>query len=298
MSQTSELGCSAIAANLLALCKNRAQTQVFSLLQDEAILQIVFKKEPFPIYRGAERTTKHLILERMIHTATKHNHIDLLKALLNFGREHGVAAPNIVTSDILYATLNPATTTIDLLLALEQAMPEVLTLRLGHAATIFDGVVACSHKDQPCPRVPVVRHLLDMGVPMSFAKYGFRSGGLLMVASGRGCRDVVELLLQHGAVIKNSGAHYEAVRSANIEVLDLLLQHRVDLDECSSAGPRPTGSALHTAVSRHRPESVKWLLENGASPALKNNRSQTPREVAESQNLKQIIALFDSYLVD
>lgn len=93
---------------------------------------------------------------------------------------------------------------------------------------------------------------------------------------------VVELLLQHGATIKDSNALHAAAKSreddsACILMITYLLDHGADINALEDQGSRQytkrmdnqeSGTALHCAVRARKKECVRFLLECGANPRV------------------------------
>lgn len=73
-----------------------------------------------------------------------------------------------------------------------------------------------------------------------------------------------------------------------IETIRFLLELGLDIGAANEVGD----TALHAAISGRGAEPIiRFLLEQGADPTLRNDREQTPVELAESRSTEEIAAL-------
>jgi ankyrin repeat protein len=116
--------------------------------------------------------------------------------------------------------------------------------------------------------------------------HGDKHGVLLYKASRFACCEMVECLLQHGAIITKSKAQRGAARFGRVDVLEALSRYGADLNECSEAkdDDGPAGTALHVAAANSRAEAVRWLVKNGADSMLENCNGITPRDLLSGGN--------------
>jgi ankyrin repeat protein len=106
------------------------------------------------------------------------------------------------------------------------------------------------------------------------------------------------MLVAHGArvnVRNKSGATplHTAALGGDSEVVKLLLDHGAEInarDQESGATP------LSYAASLGRGEVVELLLARGADLTLRNTRGQTPLDLAEENNQKEISDLLRLYV--
>jgi ankyrin repeat protein len=128
---------------------------------------------------------------------------------------------------------------------------------------------------------------------MLFALFGDEStDGVtpLHKAAAQGNKDVVELLLSHGADVnaKDNKLGYTplhwAVRADNKDVAELLLSHGADVNAKNKHGETP----LHKADNK---DVVELLLSHGADVNAKSNQNYTPLSRALAWNYKDIIDL-------
>ncbi|KAI0272290.1 ankyrin repeat-containing domain protein [Gloeopeniophorella convolvens] len=110
----------------------------------------------------------------------------------------------------------------------------------------------------------VIRSLLDGGADVNI-KGNLGEGTALQVAVSRGNRDIVQLLLDHGANIhapslRSGSTLQDAVSDGNRDIVQLLLDRGADVNELRGS----YGSALERAVSNGNLDVVQVLLDHGA----------------------------------
>ena len=76
------------------------------------------------------------------------------------------------------------------------------------------------------------------------------------------------------------------------DVVSLLIAHRAELN---AKGINHGQLPLHLAVCGGSPEMVSILLEAKADPTLKNEEGHTAKQLAEEENDKKLIALFEAF---
>jgi len=149
----------------------------------------------------------------------------------------------------------------------------------------------------------------------------------LYVAAAKGHREVVELLLKHGADAKrqcgkkrHTALHDAALRghldvarvlvaagadvnagtteratplhlaaqNGHTDMVEFLLVKRAEVDPVGDGGLTP----LHLAARRGHPKVVKRLLAFGADPAAKDARGRTPAQRASDKGVAKMLAAF------
>ncbi|CAI5724063.1 unnamed protein product [Hyaloperonospora brassicae] len=78
---------------------------------------------------------------------------------------------------------------------------------------------------------------------------------------------------------------HTAAYHGRVDVLTVLLAHNVDVN---ATCPRQN-SPLHYAAAQTRDEAVRFLVDNGANPALRNRSGRTPYDVAKGDNIRQYL---------
>lgn len=116
----------------------------------------------------------------------------------------------------------------------------------------------------------------------------------LMIASGRGQAQMVELLLTTGAQVHlvdpraGATALHKAALSGNPDVVSLLLDHGAFIDQqCPILGH----TALHDAVVYKAEMVVRLLLSRGARMRIRNHWQETPLDLARRDNLEILAQL-------
>lgn len=131
-------------------------------------------------------------------------------------------------------------------------------------------------------REAALRHFLDLGEsPNTLDVSGMP---LLCVAAAYGHFEIASILLEAGANVnsasqdKSESALHIAIRSRHLDIVDLLLVHRVDLEVRTTH----TGqTALHyAAAASNSSELVVQLLKFGARYCIRDLKGQTPAATA------------------
>lgn len=117
----------------------------------------------------------------------------------------------------------------------------------------------------------------------------------LAEAAELGNQEMVELLLEHGAWVKDSGTIVLAAEAGKTHIVKLLLSRGADIDEIGVQGPpdddwsEEMGSPLHKAIANGHVETALFLIDAGANPNLEDGQGRTPEALAHEYNLAQII---------
>lgn len=146
--------------------------------------------------------------------------------------------------------------------------------------------------------IDIAKLLLDAGAdPERANSDGFTP---LLVAVGRG-PELVRLLLDHGA--EPWDALFRGVAQGDdpdaLETLRLLLDKGVDINAKGLASLGLAESAegmtpLMVAAAHNWSEGVRFLLDNGADPALSSNMG-TALDIARSRNAEDCVAVLEPY---
>jgi ankyrin repeat protein len=103
----------------------------------------------------------------------------------------------------------------------------------------------------------------------------------LFSAAGWGHKEVVELLLDHGAEVNGASlfgntALHSAVGGGYTEIIKLLLARGANTNVQTQDGTTP----LHRAAWQRQTDMVKLLMENGADPHIKETNGYTTLDLA------------------
>lgn len=133
------------------------------------------------------------------------------------------------------------------------------------------------------------------------SKFG---GSVLDMAAEVGTVPIFKLLLQHGAKLENSfplhaaaimgprdaarlsralPSEYLSIVGNRIPMMKYLLNIGVDVNGPDDSGNphHRYGNPLHYAIAQGPPANVRFLLEHGADPNLKDARGKTAFELAD-----------------
>ncbi|EAY19346.1 hypothetical protein TVAG_452600 [Trichomonas vaginalis G3] len=134
--------------------------------------------------------------------------------------------------------------------------------------------------------------LLSFGADTNILYNGFNT--ILSLAIDLNCKEIVELLISHGADLKDRNGDSALARSArynNIEIVKLLLSHGVKVK--GSGGNR----ALYESISNNCTEVAKLLILYGADPT-KNYGFETNLGIAIQNCNKELVEILISNGVD
>jgi len=117
---------------------------------------------------------------------------------------------------------------------------------------------------------------------------------ILGAVAERASVEMAQMLLEHGAWLKDSGAIVLAAEEGKLDMVKFLLEQGADIDEIGVEHPtdprftEEVGSALHKAVREGHEEVVKLLLDNGANVNLKDMMGKTSMDLAEARSDQKI----------
>lgn len=135
----------------------------------------------------------------------------------------------------------------------------------------------------------IVRWLIQKGADVN-APTGYITS-ILGSAIRKGNRDIIELLLKSGALIRDDEDYLlYAIMDQHFELVPMLLERGAKVN-----GIGPYQRPLHTAVTMGNVEIVRLLLEHGADPTLAISNGGTAREIAQKWKKESICRLLDEY---
>jgi ankyrin repeat protein len=124
--------------------------------------------------------------------------------------------------------------------------------------------------------------------------------GAALEAASRFCDTaIVDILVEHGAKIKNSLAlHHALMRQVEDRILMMehLLRLGVDVNHFGWLTPLPHGgTALHLAAFLGQVNETRWLLEHGANPTVFARRQIMPEGYAALRNHTTVVKLIHDW---
>ena len=173
----------------------------------------------------------------------------------------------------------------------------LLGLALSHSLVFADSL----HDAVRARGLGKVKQLLASGAKPNVEE-GFSRDTPLHVALSQGARDMVELLLAHGANVNAQNDHgntplYSAVGAA--ELAELLLAHGARVNVMNISGATPLHSAVYAAVMQGRDTAViKLFLAHGADPHLQNNAGESALGLAGRYDNPGVVALLQARAAD
>jgi hypothetical protein len=179
-------------------------------------------------------TRSFLNLTFMFNEAAKAGSVEIIRHLLSFVKDHGIPYEDLITRESI-CTAVPSGNGIAIFQELIAVKPECVNMYLGRMGTPLSQALS-GDRDQPLytsDRTPLIRFMLQSGADPNwvFGAYHVGPGHHLYEATRRASLEVVRLLLNHGAVIRQSGAMHLAAEKCSIDVMTLLLEHGAEVNE-------------------------------------------------------------------
>jgi hypothetical protein len=261
---------------LLAACVDGDLDRLRNLLADPAASSTALSEVDSA---GPGKSRRIINLRNLVEKAARSAHAENVACLFAFAREHSVDVNALVGRETLLAAASTAS--LDVISEFVEAQPSCVNTSLGYsgdllAQAIVGPYVAMADDTTPETRVPLVRYLLERGAdPNRHACGFFKPGFHLYTAIARNKpTDMVRLLLEHGAQIKESGATVAAAERGRVDVLQLLLEHGADMKEPRSEGivhyhdkemtaQRARETPVEAARRENREAAVEWLMSHG-----------------------------------
>jgi ankyrin repeat protein len=121
-------------------------------------------------------------------------------------------------------------------------------------SSVLDGIQKGNFKD--------IQDFLDLGLDPNMKDDNGTS--LLAHAIAINDRKSFRLLLSYGADVNEGDLLHLAVKNRNIEMIQILLENKIDVNKKNSKGVSP----IFTAAEDNQVEIVRWLLNYGADPDI------------------------------
>lgn len=295
-SSPSTIDSSSTMEELLQACSSGNGSNLQTLLADPKYAQIALAEEMRP-YNAVSVSIPNLSL--LLQSAARAGQSASVKDLIHFASENDSPLSTLITSDTLLAALGGGS--LDVLTLLVAAMPETANLDLGH---LGDPLAQALHKQQ----LDHASYLLDHGANPNNRCAGHQGPGYhLRVAAQKLSLEYTTLLLRHGAQVPQSGALHMAAEKGRVDVLQALVEGAGGGDDVVDERLEPnvgflshrhkqqqaSETPLLIATRRGQRETVRWLLERGASVKIQDLQGKTAGMIAAEGKDEDIVALFE-----
>lgn len=235
--------------------------------------------------QDAKGTHSAPLVQLMLQTSAKNGHVGVVAFLLD-------SNPTIeIDIDLAYYAAWGGMEVYKLLLSKD---PNVIKWRYDRYGDAV--IVAVSSQN-----IDFLRFLLDNGAdPGRSLMESGRYGCLLAVeiAALRSTEEVVRLLIRHGAIIAQTDALKFAAVSGRLDMVRCLLDEGADINgmlDADSRGCPTDGPALHSAVQGRFTDSVKFLLDHGADPDLRNAAGESSLMRARKDGRVEMVRLLEPH---
>ncbi|OAK97717.1 ankyrin [Phaeosphaeriaceae sp. SRC1lsM3a] len=260
----------------------------------------------------------------MFNKAARAGSSDIIRYLLSFAQTHGVSYETLIHRDIICAAI-ASDNSVAVFKELHAVKPDLVKMDMGHVGTAL-GQAVSGTRNAPrytSDRLDLVRFLLENGADpdQPHGPDRERPGTDLRCAVERSSIEVVELLIQHGAQIEQSGAMHRAAEKGRIDVMELLLKHGANVNEQLwtnldysassrtntkkehgiisdvSDDRRPKWShetPLHYSVLGLQIEAISWLVNHGADTDIRDSKDWSAKDMAVKMNDARILEALSS----
>ncbi|KAJ4376002.1 hypothetical protein N0V83_001282 [Neocucurbitaria cava] len=302
------------ADGLFEACAAGDLASVQTLLQKPAYIAKALETEERIEDEELQLTRRSLNLLSMFNKAAGAGSSDIIKYLLLFAHTQGVPYETLIRRDSICAAIS-SSNSVSVFRELYAVNPDVVNIDMGHPGTPLSQAVNGS-RNAPrytADRTTLVRYLLDNGADPNQVQGPDRAGPgtYLRTAVQRSSLEVIELLIQHGAQIEQSGAMHQAAENGRIDVMDLLLRYGANVNEQLwtnlehsarsrtkfkkeqgiisdvSDDSRPKWShetPLHYSVLHRQIEATAWLIEHGADANITDSKEWSAKDMATTMN--------------
>lgn len=277
---------------LLQVCASNNLARLDTLLADPSYIQVALAHEVHP-YNAVYITIPNLRV--LLENTARASQFPCVKALLHFASNHDVLYNTLITRDAILAALeaeNP-----EILQQFIAAMPESVNLDLGH---LGDPLAQALHKQ----KFDHASYLLSHGADPNNRCAGHEGPGYhLRISAQKLPLEYTTLLLQHGALVTQSGAIQQAVEKGRVDVLKELLEHGGDVNERlrpnvgflaqKTKFQQASETPLMIAARNGQRGATRWLLEHGASAEIEDLYRRTARTIAIESGHNDLIEVFE-----
>lgn len=301
---------SSSASVLIEACNTPDVEALRKLLGDPKYIAKALETEEQLVDEKYEHPRSVINLLVMFRKAAAAGNAENVEFLLSFANTHDIPYEALINRDT-YGVAISCSNNVAVWEKFLAVSPESVDGHMGHAGTpltqaIIGGTGAPNYDS---PRAPLVRLLLEHGADPNrpWGRFQPGPGAYLEKAAHRSSLEVVELLLQYGAQIKQSGAMHRAAQHGRIDVMAMLFERGGDVNEqlwendpwwgsksrttkkkeYGIEFDNPANDAkwdhetpLHFSVLYCQAEATAWLMEKGADADLPDSQGWSARDMA------------------
>lgn len=281
------------------------------LLADPAYVATALRTEDRIRDRDIGHVRALLNVRLMFEKAAAAGSADIVRYLIGFAETHRVPYDELIHR----GSINPTITSKNNVAVFKEMVairPDAVNQDLGHGFRPLAYAIRIYRCESyfTTNGAPLVHFLLENGANVNYVFSPFYEGPGVHLASAScdGALEIVELLLQHGAKIEQSGAIHGAAQHGRIDVLELLVQHGADINEqlwlndpgrsarirakmkreygiemeaATRRGPKSThDTPMHFSVLHQKHEATVWLLKHGADSDIEDSFGYSAKALA------------------
>lgn len=217
-------------------------------------------------------------LERASKAAALNGHAAVVSTLAAFATEHDVEISDIFHKITMMKIIKEGNGAV--VKAIASADPDIVNMVLSHGGSlpIYEAV--------KLRKTDVVAALLECGAdplrPVISKSLGTYGSSLMSLAVRSRDPRMVELLLEHGGPVTQTGALHTAAAFGDLDTMRILMQRGADKNEVLSEWKSWT--PLHFAASDGQADAMKLLEQSGARSDMKDSEEKTPAQVLAETN--------------
>lgn len=229
---------------------------------------------------------KILNVAQAIFAAAENGHGITVSTLIEFASRNGFKPSDVILRETIKKTVaNGHAAVFEVLVTAE---PTVAIFDLAHGRLPLDLAIAAG-------RIEVARVTLQHGGGRHIPSIRFTSSypnSRLSRAARSGLKDMTELLIQHGFVVKGSGALQVAAERNALDIIRFLVEeHGADVNERLPAETLPrvdntmlaSWTPMHFAARCGKEEAMKLLENFGAKTHVLDVNGRTPLRLLEER---------------